>query len=81
MDKNSTKPRVFVFGDDPGASKFLGWLIEGVGLNAEVYASPSAFPESYLDSSPGCLVVDVCMPNMSGLALLKRLRSDGAAGQ
>lgn len=74
MSNNST---VFVVDDDPGVGQSLAWLIQSVGLKAEVYNSPSSFLESYKDSRPGCLVVDVRMPNESGLALIERLRSNG----
>jgi FixJ family two-component response regulator len=76
MSNNST---VFVVDDDPGVGESLAWLIRSVGLKAEVHDSPSSFLESYKDSSPGCLVVDVRMPNKSGLALLKGLRNGGAS--
>ncbi|UCF32762.1 MAG: response regulator transcription factor [Phycisphaerales bacterium] len=75
MSNNST---VFVVDDDPGVGQSLAWLIRSVGLKAEVYDSPSSFLESYKNSHPGCLVVDVRIPNKSGLALLERLRNNGA---
>jgi two-component system response regulator FixJ len=75
MSNNST---VFVVDDDPGVGQSLAWLIQSVGLKAEVHNSPSSFLKSYKDSRPGCLVVDVRMPNESGLALLGRLRSNDA---
>jgi len=77
MSKSGTKPTVFVVDDDPGVGKSLCWLIESVGLHVEVHDSASAFLESYEESKPGCLVADVRMPGMSGLALLEQLRTDG----
>ncbi|UCF33996.1 MAG: response regulator transcription factor [Phycisphaerales bacterium] len=77
MSKHGTKPTVFVVDDDPGVGGSLRWLIESVGLDVEVHKSAPAFLESYEESKPGCLVADVRMPGMSGLALLEQLRNDG----
>jgi FixJ family two-component response regulator len=78
MLKMSNDSTVFIVDDDPGVGESLAWLIQSVGLKANVYNSPTSFLESYKDSHPGCLVIDVRMPNKNGLALLKRLRSNGA---
>jgi two-component system response regulator FixJ len=76
MSKSGIKSTVFVVDDDPGVGGSLRWLIESVGLNVELHGSASSFLTSYEESKPGCLVADVRMPGMSGLALLERLRAD-----
>ena len=68
---------VFVVDDDPAIRKSLRWLIESVGLKVETFELASEFLQSYLPDSPGCLVVDVRIPGMSGLELQEKLRERG----
>ena len=68
---------VFVVDDDPAIRKSLRWLIESVGLKVETYELASEFLQSYVPDSPGCLVLDVRIPGMSGLELQEKLRDRG----
>ena len=70
-------PTVFVVDDDPAMCESLKWLIESVDLTVETYPSASAFLEAYSSDSPGCLVLDVRMPGMSGLELQEILVQRG----
>jgi FixJ family two-component response regulator len=74
----SSEPTVFLVDDDAGVREALAWLVESVDLRVETFASAAAFLESYDSNRPGCLVLDVRMPGMSGLDLLKTLRDEGA---
>jgi RNA polymerase sigma factor (sigma-70 family) len=64
---------VFIVDDDQAVARSLRWLIETVRLNVETFASAQAFLDGYDASKPGCLVLDVRMPGMSGLELQERL--------
>lgn len=64
---------VFVVDDDEAARESLKWLLESVGYPSCCHASSDAFLESYDGTVPGCLVLDVRMPGMSGLELQSRL--------
>lgn len=64
---------VFVVDDDEAVRRSLRWLIESVGLNVETYASAREFLNAYQLNHPGCLVLDVRMPEMSGLELQEKL--------
>ena len=68
---------VFVVDDDPDFRKSLRWLIESVELKVETHASAQEFLDAYTNSSPGCVVLDVRMPGMSGLELQEHLQADG----
>lgn len=68
---------VFVVDDDPAIRKSLRWLIESVGLKVQTHELASEFLESYSPDSPGCLVLDVRIPGMSGLELQEKLRERG----
>ena len=64
---------VFVVDDNEVVARSLRWLVETVQLRVETYASAQAFLDGYDAAKPGCLVLDVRMPGMSGLDLQERL--------
>ncbi len=64
---------VFVVDDDAGVRDSLRFMIESVGLRVEAYASALEFLDAYDPARPGCLVLDVRMPGMSGTDLQKQL--------
>lgn len=66
---------VFVVDDDEAVRRSLRWLIESVGLKVETFASAKEFLANYRPGRPGCLVLDVRMPEMSGLDLQEKLLS------
>ena len=70
------QPTVFVVDDEEARRKSLCWLFESVQLQAKTFADAFEFLETYDRSQPGCLVLDVRMPGMSGLELQDRLRAD-----
>lgn len=72
----SHEPTVFVVDDEAAMRDSLKWLIESVGLSVRIYPSPEEFLLDYRDQ-PGCLVLDVRMPRMSGPELHKRLLDRG----
>ncbi|HYQ73438.1 MAG TPA: response regulator transcription factor [Gammaproteobacteria bacterium] len=74
MNKDQT---VFVVDDEPDVRAALGMLIRSVGLKPEIYENPQAFLDAYDPERPGCLVLDMRMPGMSGLDLQEKLASMG----
>lgn len=68
-----SEPTVFIVDDDQAVLRSLRWLIESVRLRVEAFSSAQAFLDHYDSSKPGCLVLDVRMPGMSGLDLQERL--------
>ena len=68
---------VFVVDDEPDVRAALGMLIRSVGLRPEIYESPQAYLDAYDPARPGCLVLDMRMPGMSGLDLQARLTDMG----
>jgi len=68
---------VFVIDDDPSMRESLKNLIRSVGLRAEAFGSADEFLGSKRLHGPGCLVLDVRMPGMSGLDLQKRMVEAG----
>ena len=72
-------PTVFVVDDDAALREALGWLCESAGLGCRSYATADEFLREYRPDEPGCLVLDVRMPGLSGLDLQEELRRRGAA--
>jgi len=68
------EPTVFIVDDDEDVREALSELVESVGLKAEVFVSAQAFLDSYDPDRSGCLVLDIRMPGMSGLALQQELK-------
>ncbi len=71
-------PHVFVIDDDDAVRGSLKLLFKSVNLPVTVYASAQEFLPEYSVNQPGCLVVDVRMPGMSGLELQQQLNVRGA---
>ncbi len=69
-----SEPTVFVVDDDSAVLKGLQLLIKSVGMNVEIYLSAQEFLDSYDPVRPGCLVLDIRMPAMSGLELQEMLQ-------
>ncbi len=67
------EPTVALVDDDQSVRDALKWLIESVDLHVDTYTSADEFLESFDPATPGCLVLDVRMPGMSGLELQENL--------
>ena len=67
------KPTVFVVDDDAAVRDSLRMLLKSVGLPVEVFESGQEFLDADRDDRPGCLVLDIRMPGMSGLELQVKL--------
>ena len=69
-DANST---VLVIDDDPDLRTSVGRLLRSVGLDAQLFASISDFLKSHPPDGPTCLVLDVRLPEQSGLDFQREL--------
>jgi FixJ family two-component response regulator len=74
---NAAPQYVFVVDDDEAIRDSLKWLLESHGLSVRHYASPQAFLDACDSTLSGCLVLDVRMPDMSGLELHEKLGERG----
>jgi FixJ family two-component response regulator len=61
------QPTVFVIDDDPSVRDAIKGTVRSVGLRAETFESPQEFLRNGPPSGPGCLVLDVRLPGLSGL--------------
>ena len=72
-----TKPIVFIVDDDSSVRRSLERLVQSVGLAAKSFASAKEFLQSGHGEETGCLVLDVRMPEVSGLELQGKISSAG----
>ena len=68
---------VFVVDDDASMRGALENLVSSVGLEARLFASPQEFLQSKRPDAPACLVLDVRLPGISGLAFQQELARAG----
>ncbi|MCU0920200.1 MAG: response regulator [Burkholderiaceae bacterium] len=69
------EPTVFIVDDDEAYRDSLAELLASVGLPCESFASAQAFLDAHDPQRAGCLVLDVRMAHMSGIALQARLKA------
>ena len=70
---NESPPIVFVVDDEPAICLSLKRLVKSVGLEAQTFTSAQEFLRSQRPDGPGCLVLDVRLPGLSGLDLQQEL--------
>jgi RNA polymerase sigma factor (sigma-70 family) len=68
---------VYVVDDDTSLRKALARMFKSVGVAVETFDSADAFLNYQRPASPACLVLDVRMPEVDGLALQTRLKAAG----
>lgn len=71
-------PTIYVVDDDDGIRRALSLLMTTVGYEPTAFARPSEFLSKFDPDRPGCLVLDVRMPEMSGLEVQQHLNRSGA---
>jgi len=62
-------PTAFVVDDDEAIRTLWRWLMESNGIGVRTFATAPEFIEQYDPAAPGCLVLDLKLPGMSGLEL------------
>jgi FixJ family two-component response regulator len=72
------KPVVYIVDDDDGMRRALTVLITTIGYQPVAFAKPGEFLAKYDPGQPSCLVLDVRMPEMSGLEVQQHLNKAGS---
>jgi two-component system, LuxR family, response regulator FixJ len=70
---SNARPTIFVVDDDAAVRDALKLLLRSVGQAVETFSSGQEFIDAYSEDRPGCLVLDIRMPGMSGLELQQKL--------
>lgn len=74
---STPEPIVFVVDDDPSFCRSTERLLRAAGFNVQTFMSASEFLHLRRRQSPGCLVLDVRLPDLSGLDLQRELARTG----
>ena len=74
---DSVRPIVFVLDDDPRVREALSSLLSSAGLRVVAFASAAEFLKAKSPNSPACLVLDLQLPDISGLDLQRELAEAG----
>jgi FixJ family two-component response regulator len=78
MSMKETSPLVYIVDDDNGMRTSLAWLLESVGIRSQGFVSAADFFRAFDPDVPGCLVLDVRMPEASGFDVQEELNRRGA---
>lgn len=70
-------PTAYVVDDDESIRTLWRWLMESNGVAVRTFATAAEFIGTYLADAPGCLVLDLRLPGMSGLELQEYLKRKG----
>ncbi len=73
LDAEAKAASVFIVDDDPDVRRTIALLVRSVDLVAEQFTTAREYLDFYDPTRPGCLVLDMRMPGMSGLELQKEL--------
>ena len=76
--EEQAKATVYIVDDDDGMRRALTLLMSTVGYHAVAFARPKDFLSKFDPNQPGCLVLDVRMPEMSGLEVQQHLNRAGS---
>ena len=73
----SLDPTIYIVDDDEAVRDSLALMLESHGIAAKTYDTGSAFIGDYRPGAPGCLVLDLHMPEMDGFEILEHLALRG----
>ncbi|HEX8265626.1 MAG TPA: response regulator transcription factor [Pyrinomonadaceae bacterium] len=76
---NEETPIIYVVDDDESVRESLDSLIRSIGMRAAVFASATEFLKAKRFDAPGCLILDVRLPGLSGLDLQGELNREGVS--
>jgi two-component system response regulator FixJ len=76
--EEDVQPIIYVVDDDDGMRRALDTLLSTVGYKTAVYSRPSEFLSQFKPEAHSCLVLDIRMPEMSGLEVQQQLNRRGS---
>ncbi len=72
---------LLVIDDEPDIARFIGTVAEGLGYEVTVTTEAEEFIDAYNKKNPDVIVVDVVMPNIDGIELVKYLAQAGCSAR
>jgi two-component system response regulator TtrR len=77
MSETPAAPTVYVVDDDESIRELLTWLMKRAGLQVEAFSSARGFLKAWHRRGPACVVLDLHLPDLSGLEVQKQLLERG----
>ncbi len=77
MNSSVSTINVYLVDDDAAVVSALSLLLETVGMNVKSFLEPTVFLRQFPNLTPGCIILDIRMPQISGLKLQQRLVESG----
>lgn len=77
-NSDTKRPTIYIVDDDANLREALTDLLANAGYNPAAFANPAEFLEKFDPNQHGCLVLDVRMPEISGLEIQQRLNRMGS---
>lgn len=75
LDGSSNASAVaYIVDDEPSVRDSLQFLLGSIGVRTEAFESPRLFLEQYVPGTPGCLILDLRLPEMTGFDVLEHMR-------
>jgi FixJ family two-component response regulator len=76
-DSKNRAPTIFLVDDDPSTLRALGRLIRAAGFQVRMFAKPSELLSYQIPVKNACAVIDIDLPEMSGVGLYEMLVNGG----
>ncbi|KAA0074002.1 response regulator FixJ [Tardiphaga sp. P9-11] len=73
----NNRPKIDIVDDDPAMRDSLAFLLDVNGFKVRTHETAQAFLDHIRQATPDCVISDIRMPGMSGLELVRKLRTDG----
>lgn len=77
MTKQGATSIVYILEDDPTLGQWYVGLLQSIGVNVALYATGQEFLDMVHPSESCCAVIDMILPDMTGLAVLEKMRERG----
>lgn len=77
MANNGTTSIVYILEDDPTIGQWYIGLLQSIGVSVALYTTGQEFLEMVHPSESSCAVIDMILPDMTGLAVLEKMREKG----
>lgn len=77
MPQSTDSLLIYIVDDDDSVRTSSSRLMRASGIRAKAFATPQAFLDEVSATSAGCVLLDITMPQMSGLQMQAKLREKG----
>lgn len=77
MSTTNSNPTVYIVDDDPAVCRSTAMMLQAHGMESRAFGTADEFLRGFDPALPGCVLLDLRMPGMTGEELLRSLRQNG----